>query len=371
MPKPPKYSSLVLNKIDLGLHGKNTWLPIPFPRTARHIGAGRQMYVLIGGDPGSGKTAFTHLAYVLGPYAYWKMLKDRDEHSYEARFYIRHMERSVPDLLGKWVCLRLFTQYGILMDIKTLYSYGSKKSYITEEVYQKVKEMRDYIDEMQDYVKILPGSINPTGIWSDFKNICEAGGKLLKAKTGKLTYVPNDPNELVIYVLDHIGNLRGESGLGERAVLDKAGEYLKIGRDRFGFSPVVVNQFNRGLSSPYRQRGDFSPDKSDFKGSGSMYEDADVAIAIFNPNYYGVSEYLGYTTQHMISKGKVNRFRSANIIKNSFGVDNVKIGLRFIGECGLFDEMPKVVTSLEQYEQLSNLIGETKQVILSSRLEDI
>ena len=36
-----------------------------------------------------------------------------------------------------------------------------------------------------------------------------------------------------------------------------------------------------------------------------------------------------------------NRFRSIKVLKNSYGDDDVSVGMNFIGECGLFKEMPR------------------------------
>lgn len=67
---------------------------------------------------------------------------------------------------------------------------------------------------------------------------------------------------------------------------------------------------------------------------------ADVAMALFNPHRYNIDEFNGYTIQNFISASGDNRFRSLSILKNSWGTDDIDVGLGFVGEVGRFIELP-------------------------------
>ena len=113
-------------------------------------------------------------------------------------------------------------------------------------------------------------------------------------------------------------------------------------RDFYGFSPVAVSQFNRGLEETLRRyKSELSPLPSDFKGSGNMYEDSDLALALYNPYKLGEESNLGYPINKFVSSTGYNRYRSCYILKNSYGVDDTAIGYHFIGEVGLMNELPK------------------------------
>jgi replicative DNA helicase len=210
---------------------------------------------------------------------------------------------------------------------------------------------------MLDYVEIIEGSINPTGIWKNAYNYAETVGKFEKVPYLTLEgeekyhtiYKTNDENLVTIVLLDHIGKLKGELNDGvflqpqSKALMDKMSDYCGSElRDRLGFSPVVVSQFNRGLEDTQRRvKTEMSPLPSDFKNTGNLYEDADVALALYNPYKLGDNENLGYNIPAFVNSKGYNRFRSCYVLKNSYGVDDIAFGYNFIGEVGIMHELKK------------------------------
>lgn len=68
----------------------------------------------------------------------------------------------------------------------------------------------------------------------------------------------------------------------------------------------------------------------------------DVAISLFNPYKYSLEEYMGYKVNDFTDEATGgNKFRGLKIIKNSYGTDNLRIGLAFLGQIGLFREITK------------------------------
>ena len=63
----------VINKINRGQQGLNKGLPMGFERLVQFIpGIQQGTYYLIGGETGSGKTAFTDDAFLYNPYDWYK-----------------------------------------------------------------------------------------------------------------------------------------------------------------------------------------------------------------------------------------------------------------------------------------------------------
>jgi hypothetical protein len=117
---------------------------------------------------------------------------------------------------------------------------------------------------------------------------------------------------------------------------------LRHARDFYGFSPVVVSQFNRSISNITRLKSnDVEPQLEDFKDSSSTQEDCDVALALFDPIRYKVADPSGYELERLIDEFGAKYFRNARLIKNSYGEDDVRIGLGFFGKLGIFKELPK------------------------------
>lgn len=342
--------------IDEGRKGEAIWIPLSLPRLGQHIQLAPKRYYLLGGASGTGKTALAHQMFILSPYAWYrKNAILTQETDVKLKIVVRNMERPTPVLIGKWACLYLWIKYKILMEVNTLLGYGQQKAHVTDEVYEKVVEALDYFEEMLDVVQIIPGGENPTGIWNQLKRVANEDGKTVNVTKYVKRYVPNNSNQITLVILDHIGRISTERGFDERTTLKKMSEYLSIVRDLYGFSPVVINQFNRGLQETSR-RGFIEPEERDFKGASNMYEDTDFAMALFNPMKYGKREHGGYQNHKLISKFGINRFRALHVLKNSYGMDDFQVGLRFVGEVGQFDELAKPENLGDrEYHALANL----------------
>ncbi|MDD1463688.1 hypothetical protein MEO39_27325, partial [Dolichospermum sp. ST_sed2] len=105
---------------------------------------------------------------------------------------------------------------------------------------------------------------------------------------------------------------------------------FRFARDFYGYSPVAVSQFNRDISNPIRiKNGDVEPQLDDFKDSSSPGEDCDVALALFDPMRYKVPDPSGYDLDKLKDEYGSKYFRSLRLIKNSYGADDVRIGLGF------------------------------------------
>lgn len=78
-------------------------------------------------------------------------------------------------------------------------------------------------------------------------------------------------------------------------------------------------------------------------------------MALFDPMRYKVADPSGYDLDKLKDQYGAKYFRSLRLIKNSYGEDDVRIGLAFLGELGLFSEMPrkKDITDSD-YESITN-----------------
>ena len=203
-------------------------------------------------------------------------------------------------------------------------------------------------------IKSLQG--NKT-IAKDLKKYAESRGKIEQLDEYNKIYVPNDPNEITIVVIDHIGLLKTTKDLPtKKQSIDKLSNELRFARDFYGFSPVAVSQFNREISNPIRiKNGDVEPQLDDFKDSSSPGEDCDVALALFDPMRYKVADPSGYDLDKLKDQYGAKYFRSLRLIKNSYGEDDVRIGLGFLGQIGMFKELPrkKDITDAD-YESITN-----------------
>lgn len=327
-----------LGEVDKGRSGENISLSTGLPKLDELIGGvGKATYYLIGANLGIGKTALADHSFVLMPYD--QMLNNPEGN--KIRIYYYSFEISRLKKIAKWVCHLIFRKYGIIIDIKEVYS---RRSILSDEKYRMIKEFRDYIDKMEEYVHIFDIPINPTGLYMDVKKYMEANGKVIDVpkmiKGVEITfhkYVSNDPKEIFLYIEDHVGLARGEKDARtKKERIDKGSEYAVQLRNFYGASKLAISQFNREIADLDRRRfAELTPQLEDFKDSGNSQEDADVVMSLFNPLRYNMTEYNG---MNVIGFG--GRYRNMVVLKNRDGQDMKKHHLNMLGETGFFREFP-------------------------------
>jgi replicative DNA helicase len=214
---------------------------------------------------------------------------------------------------------------------------------MTKDEHDLFLHYRDYVEQLSEIVTIIDGPENPVGIAKELKDYALKNGKIEQLDQWNKIYVPDDPSQITMVVIDHIGLLKLTSAQPtKKQTIDKMSDELRYARDFYGYSPVVVSQFNRDISSPMRlKNGDVEPQLEDFADSSSTQNDADVVLALFDPMRYKVADPSGYDLNKLRDDYGAKYFRSVRLIKNSYGEDDVRIGLGFLGQIGMFKELPR------------------------------
>lgn len=339
-----------------GLEGKNNGIPMGFDRLNRYIGIRKSMYYLVGGNTGSGKTSMIDDAFVLNPFD-WFISPEGQRSGIKLQIWYRSMERSRTYKLAKWVSRKIFADTGQIIPINKMLGWTDT---MTKEEHDLFLSYESYMKEMEKVITIIDGPENPVGIAKDLRKFALQHGKIVQTDPDdeySKIYVPNDPNTVTIVVIDHIGLLKTTKDQPtKKEAIDKMSDELRFARDFFGFTPVVVSQFNRSISNPMRiKNGDVEPQLEDFSDSSSTQNDADVVLALFDPIRYKVEDPSGYNLGKLKDDFGAKYFRSLRLIKNSYGEDDIRIGLAFLGIVGMFKELPrkKDITDAD-YESVTN-----------------
>jgi hypothetical protein len=355
------FKELLKDDIEKGIAGNNIGIPTGFPILDSNInGIQKSLYTIVGGNSGTGKTSFVDLAYVLNPYDW---MVNNPNKGIKIKWIYNSMERNTKYKLAKWACLRIFKEHGIIIDVPTMLGWQGKKFDIDEKLKDLIFKTGEYFDNMFDSgcIDIIEGSQNPTGLRNYIIEFAKNNGKYVEINQYTRRYVPNDPNLHVIIVNDHVGKLAGERGFSDKELLDKHSEFMGDLRDRYGYTVIDISQFNRSIGSVDRMKiKDVSPEPDDFKGSGDLYENADVALGLFNPYKFKINDFLGYEIPKFVAKNGENRFRSVSIIKNSYGADDIIIGMNFLGENGNFRELPTAEVFKNNPENYKKAVNFTK-----------
>ena len=328
---------LLKNEIQAGLDGRNAGIPMGFNRLNRYIGIRKRIYTLVGGLTGSGKTSFVDDAYVLNPFD-WFISQDNPK--VKLKIIYRSMERSRTYKFAKWISRKIFYDYGIIIPVGKMLGWTDKMTKDEHDIFLTYKE---YMEKMEEVITIIDGPENPVGIAKELKEYALQNGEIEQLDKHNKIYIPNDENVITLVIIDHIGLLKTTKDLStKKQVIDKMSDELRYARDFFGYSPVVVSQFNRDISNPIRiKNGDVEPQLEDFKESSQTQDDADVILALFDPMRYKVADPSGYDLNKLKDEFGAKYFRSVRLIKNSYGEDDIRIGLGFLGQVGMFKELPK------------------------------
>ena len=328
---------LLEQEVKRGLDERNKGIPMGFNRLNKYIGIRKSMYFLVGGNAGSGKTSFIDNCFVLNPVDWY--LSDENKTNIKLKIIYRSMERSKTYKLAKWICRKIFLDHGIIIPVDKLLGWTSK---MTKDEHDLFLSYKDYMDEMSEVITIIDGSENPIGIAKDLKAHALANGKIEQVDEYNKIYIPNDENEITIVILDHIGLLKTTKDLStKKEVIDKMSSELQHARDFYGYTPVVVSQFNRSISNVMRiKAGDVEPQLEDFADSSTTQNDADIILGLFDPIRYKVDDYSGYNLDKLKDDYGAKYFRSLRLMKNSYNSDDLRVGLAFLGELGMFKELP-------------------------------
>lgn len=328
---------LLKAEVDKGLSGRNNGIPMGFNRLNSHIGIRRGMYFLVGGNTGSGKTSFIDDAFVLNPFDWYISQKAPN---IKLRVIYRSMERPKTYKFAKWVARKIFIDHGIIIPVNKLLGWTDKMNKDEHDLFLMYE---DYIGNMSEVITIIDGPENPVGIAKELKAHALNNGSIEQLDEYNKIYVPNDENEVTIVILDHIGLLKTTKDQPtKKEAIDKMSDELRYARDFYGYTPVVVSQFNRSISNPMRiKNGDVEPQLEDFSESSSTQNDADVVLALFDPIRYKVEDPSGYQLEKLKDQFGAKYFRSLRLIKNSYGSDDLRIGLGFLGQLGIFKELKK------------------------------
>lgn len=330
------YFDILNEEVNSGLAGRNKGIPIGFPRLNNYIGLRKSTYFLIGGNTGSGKTSFVDNCFVLNPFEFIR--SKNNVRNIKLKIIYHSMERNKKYKLAKWVSSRIFIDNGITIPISRLLGWSGKMTKDEHDLYLLYK---DYVNELESVVTLIDFPENPIGISKNIREYALENGKVEEINKYHSIYVPNNDNEIVVIIVDHVGLIRSTKDYpNKKDAIDKLSEEMRRVRDFYGYVPVLVSQFNRSISNPMRLKaGDVEPNLEDFADSSQTQNDSDCTMALFDPYRYKVDDVSGYDLEKLKDQYGNKYFRSLRIIKNSAGADDLRIGLAFLGEFGIFREM--------------------------------
>jgi hypothetical protein len=333
-----KFSNL-RKEIEDGMQGKNSGIPMGFNRLNSHVSIRRAMYYLLGGYTGSGKTSLADDAFVLNPMDY---IITQKPSNIDMRIIYFSMERRENFKLAKWISRKIFLDTGKPITVNKIFGWTKKEDRLTLDEHDLIMMYEDYITALEEKIEIIQGPQSPIDIKMYVDNYAKKHGTLDTSVPFKPVYYPNNEKIITLIISDTIGLTKGtkEYPKGKPAI-DKSSADKQRFRDLYGYSILDISQFNRDIANPTRiKNGDVEPMLEDFKDTGSTQENADVVLSLFDPMRYKVPCPSGYDLDKLREPDGTKKYRSLKILKNSYGTDDIRIGLALQPHVGLFKEMP-------------------------------
>lgn len=321
------------------LDGKVNCIPSPFP-TFRYDFPGVELgtYYLISGSGKSSKSKITNFIFVFNTvlYAY------RHQDLIKLKIFYVLLEEKAENITMKFICYLLYILNHVRIDIKTLKSVDEGRL-VQPEIIDLIKsaQYQDILTFFESHVEFIPDR-NPTGIWHTLERYADANGIKHKKKVEGYDkevfdyYEPNNPDEYVMCVVDHISLISTEQGMDLRNSIKKLSEYMKIVRNKYNYIPVVVQQQNKDTTSLEAFKASkIRPTQAGCADSQDPPKDCDVMLGITSPFAFELPKYLGYD----ISKLKSSA-RFLEVVLGRDGESNAVLPLYFDGAVGYYAPLP-------------------------------
>ena len=334
---------------DRVLSGKINSIPLPFKRFRNtYPGAEKGRYVLITANQKVGKSKLSDFIFMYEPFFYY--LEHPDELRLKVIYFTLEINKS--DKMNEFYCHLLWRLNRIRISTNDLKSVDKDKP-LSQEILDLLdsEKYQYYINEFEKIVDFVDNIKHPTGIFSYCKDYALNHGKYVY-KNGRhkneLTdewedaqvidyYEPNDPDEYVIIIEDNASNLMSEKGLEIAATITKMSKYNIDLRDKFQFSPVLIqHQAQQQESLDNFKSGKLKPSPSGLADCKTTIRDINIAISIYSPFKHEIQQYEGYD----ITKFK-NNIRFMEIMEDrDNGGGGMICPLFFDGATSFFAELP-------------------------------
>ena len=351
------------------LSGGINSIPSPFMRFSDDfIGIEQGSYYCVTSTTKGAKTQFASFVFVFNAllYAYNNPDKVR------LKIFYYPLEETPEDIMTRFMSFLLYTLSNGKIRVAPVDLKSTKNHKPIDDTILDLLNTEDYsniIQFFEDHV-IFSASTNPTGVYTECKRYAEEHGTVYKRKqkvkdefTGETKevdvfdhYEQDDPDEYRIIFFDHVSLTSTERGLTLKQSIDKLSEYFVILRNRYRFSPVVIQQqafAGEGLDAFKENK--LRPTIANLGDSKYPSRDANVVLGLFSPFKYELPEYQHYD----ITKLKDN-VRFLEVLVNRGGSPGGLVALYFDGAVNYFNELPRPEEK-EALKQIYDFLVESRK----------
>lgn len=315
---------------------------------------------LIGGSSGSGKSTYALWTYIYQPLINY--LKG-DNIQRDPYWFLFSLEMTRAQVYAKLVSMYVFDNYGVELKFKKIFSRG-KDCILTDGEYKILKECSNFLKILDERLSFYEGSLTEAVYLKKVEEFLKRFGRFEEDR-----YIPDNPLQVLGVLVDHFTLVKASQGRTKKDEIDAISRDSVMLRNKTGIiSPIHIAQFNRDSNNQERMKqGLQDPTQSDFKDSGALYEDSQIAIGLFSPHKYKLSTYKKYNIKIL-----EQCFIGVFLLKSRFGTSDIMIPLNFLGDCSHYAELPKPdeIYDYEKYLNANYLLEDISSIV-EQELDDI
>lgn len=242
------------------LNGGINSIPSPFKRfSSEFLGIEQGKYYVVTSSTKVGKSQLTSFLFLYTPLLYAYKHPDK----MRLKVFYFPLEETPEDIMHRFMSYILFKLSNGAIRVSPTNLKSSDNSPISEDIISMLKneECTKILDFFEETVE-FSSSRNATGMYKEVKKYLEEHGtthyKKQKVKNdfGQTIevnafdyYEPNDPDEYIIIIYDHVSLTIPEQGFSLKQSVDKVSEYFVLLRNRYKVSPVLIQQQSFELES--------------------------------------------------------------------------------------------------------------------------
>lgn len=261
----------------------------------------------------------------------------------------------------------LFLKEGIRLSPKELKS-TKKDKILDDEILDIIKKYEKYFKKIEEIVTFIDDVRRPTHIYKTIESYALENGttyyKDINTKDGTIKsfdyYVPNDPDEYVMCIVDHISLIDSEKFNGQQLNLRESmgvlsSKYFVKLRNRYNYIPIVVQQQASSQESIENAKaGKLRPTLDGLADNKALQRDYNVVLGLFSPFRHEIPNYFGYDITFFR-----DNIRFLEVLANRGGGAGVIAPLFFDGAVNYFKELPSSKNEI--------LMNKVKKLILKMR----
>lgn len=323
----------LLGDVAGGIAGENAGIMLHTPKLKAIVGDfTKGQYILVGADSGVGKTTFTDEFFTFAAYKA-KLQGFNVGMTYFSWEISKRAKRA-----------KLASYITNVMDdnvrINANNIRGTNGAELTDAEIAMLQRASPSVNAFFDeHCNFQEQPMTPSEFNEYLNAYALANGTFTFVDGEAVSYTPQDPSKMNVFIIDHIALCDTDSGQTLKQAIDEISKFIVQFRNMCNFTFVVVQQFNGDMQNVFRSgnttENSIIPQRSDFGDSKYTFRDADIVIGLVKPFAFGLGSYQGYDLTIWR-----NNLIVAVVIKNRSGSNN-RSAIMACDYCvGRFEELP-------------------------------